>query len=334
MYGFIAITVFVLTFLLVRLAIHFFPKIGLLDRPQKYGISRNPIPYCGGLVLFLVFLLSTFIFLDIDRRLLGVLIAATLIVAVSFWDDRKNLSPWIRLSIQIFAALILVFFGVSLGEIRNPFGGVFDVRSIPLLSVFFTVFWIVLIMNTVNFLDGLNGLASGVSSIGFFILFVLSIRPAFHTIDQSAFAVLSLVLAVSAFAFALFEFAPAKILMGDTGSMFLGFMLATLGIFSGGKIATAFLVLGLPILDVFWVIIRRIMQRQSPLKGDLQHIHHRFLKAGFTERQALLILYLISTFFGATALFLETFQKIVALFALVLLLIFLGSFLVFRERKG
>lgn len=339
----IAFTVFALTGVLTMGAIKLFPKFGLLDRPEKYGLTRKPIPYYGGLILFVVFFVSSFLFLDFDQRFLGVVLAGGLIVAVSFWDDYRPVNPWIRLGVQIFAALLLLLFGVGISEIRNPFGGFLNLETtqlflpfglrLPLLGALFTVFWVVLITNTMNFLDGLNGLASGVSAIGFTILFVLSVKPAFHLIDQSAFAVISLILAISTFTFLLFEFAPAKILMGDTGSMFLGFMLATMGIFSGGKIATAFLVLGFPILDAFWVIFRRIFSGQSPLKGDLRHLHHRFLKAGFTERQTLLIIYLICVIFGGIALFLETFEKIEALFALIILMSILGGVVVWRERR-
>lgn len=340
----VAFTVFILTLSLTFFALRFFPKLGLVDKPAKYGLKRKPIPYYGGLVIYFSFFLSVFIFLGFDWRLVGLFIASFLIVFVSFFDDYKNLSPFFRLVTQVIASLILVGFGIFINEVRNPFGGILALNhsvlffslgpfSVSLLSIALTVFWIVFITNTVNFLDGLNGLASGVSSIGFFILFVLSIKPAFHTIDQSVFAVLSLILAVIAFTFVLFEFAPAKILMGDTGSMFLGFMLSVLSIFSGGKIATAFLVLGFPILDAVWVILRRIFSGNSPFRGDLQHLHHRFLKAGFTERQALLFLYLLSTLFGSVALFLETFGKIIALFVLVIFMFVVASFLIFREKN-
>ncbi|MBI2464307.1 undecaprenyl/decaprenyl-phosphate alpha-N-acetylglucosaminyl 1-phosphate transferase [Candidatus Peregrinibacteria bacterium] len=343
LYVFIAVTVFILTFSLTFFALRLFPKFGLVDRPAKYGLKRKPIPYYGGLVIFLSFFLSVFIFLGFDWRLVGLVIASFFIVVVSFFDDYRDLSPYFRFVAQVIASLILVGFGIFIAEVRNPFGGIlalnhyllsfpFGPFSVSILSIALTVFWVVFITNTVNFLDGLNGLASGVSSIGFFILFVLSIKPAFHTIDQSVFAVLSLILAVIAFTFVLFEFAPAKILMGDTGSMFLGFMLAVLSIFSGGKIATAFLVLGFPILDAVWVIFRRILSGNSPFRGDLQHLHHRFLKAGFTERQALLFLYLLSTLFGSVALFLETFGKIIALFILVIFMLIVGSFLIVRAR--
>ncbi len=317
--------------MLTFFALRFFPRIGLLDKPKKYGLARPSIPYFGGLVIYLVFLIATAIFLSFDLRLLGVIIAATFIVGVSFLDDYFEISPFIRLYVQIFAALILFFFGVHISEIRNPFDGVFQLSTV--LGIGFTIFWVILIMNTVNFLDGLNGLASGVSGIGFFILFVLSIRPAYHTIDQSAFAVLSLIMAIASLTFMLFEFAPAKILMGDTGSMFLGFMLATMGIFAGGKIATAFLVLGFPILDAFWVVLRRLYYRKSPFKGDLKHLHHRLIRAGLTERQALLCIYLISASFGAIALFLETFEKIVALFVLIGFLIIIAFFLFWHEKR-
>lgn len=341
-----ALTAFVLTVVLCILALKIFPRMGLLDKPHRYGLKRKPIPYPGGLCIIAAFFITVGLFFEMNRELFSVLLGVFILGLTCFLDDRYRLSPFLRLGVQFLVGFIVVAGGIGVHSITNPLGG-----SVPLdrwefsvvlgttaytfhlLNVLFTVFWIVAMINTMNWIDGLNGLPSGISTIGFFVLFLLSIRPNFHAVDQSAVAHLSLVLAVIALAFWFFDFAPAKMLMGDTGSMFFGFMLAVLAIFSGGKIATAFLVMGFPILDAVWVIARRIWRRQSPFKGDLKHLHHRLLEAGFSERQALILIYMLCAGFGSVALFLGSIQKLVAIFFMIAVMVVLGVVVVLRAGK-
>jgi len=338
---------FLLTIGLSLLALKFFPKWGLLDRPEKYGLKRKPIPYSGGLLLFFVFLICSLIFLDYDKHLIGLTVGASLIILVSFLDDRYDLSPYLRIVVHIIAALILVFSGIGMKSISNPLGGLIDLEAyqVPiqigdifyhftLLADIFTIFWVVILSNVMNWLDGLNGLPSGISFIGFVVIFILSIRPG-QTIDQSYVSILSIIMASICLAFWFFDFYPAKILMGDTGSMFLGFMLATLAIFSGSKIATAFLVLGIPILDAVWIFFRRVLEKKSPVKGDLKHFHHRLLYAGLSHRKALVFNYVLCAFFGAAALLLKSsIHKLFAILALIIIMFFVGATVVYRGRKN
>ena len=342
---------FVSTIILVKLALKFFPIFGLMDRPQKYGLTRKPIPYYGGTIIVTVFFIAVFLFVPMSSHVLAFLLGALLIVSVSFLDDMFGLSPFLRLGVQILAALILVFGGIGINSISNPFGPAiifnaqkftFDfgggiIFSISLLVTFFTLLWVVGIVNTMNFLDGLNGLPSGVSAIAALTLFFLSIRPGIHYNEalQVPVATMSIILFATAAAFAIFDFYPAKILMGDTGSMFLGFVIATLAIFAGGKITTAFLVLGFPILDAVWVIMRRIVQRKSPFKGDLKHLHHRLVDMGLSHRKAVLLMYFVSAFFGLTAIFLDTQQKVFAIGLLGLAMMVVGSYAVYlgKDKK-
>lgn len=328
-YWFPGLLAFGLTFLSVLAALWFFPKIGLLDKPHQYGLNRAPIPYSGGLILFGVFLILVLLLLPLEKHLIGVLAAAGMIVAVSFLDDRYGLNPFLRLGIQVLAAGMVVFSGVGIVSISNPFGGVISLEAwtIPL-----TMLWIVAMINTMNWLDSVPGLVSGISTIGAGVLFLLAIRPNFHYIDQTQAAILAVVVAGSAFAFWWFDLHPPKILMGDTGSMFLGFMLAILAIFSGGKIATAFLVMGFPLLDFAWVIARRLWKGQSLFKGDRFHFPHRLLRAGFSERQSAFLIYAICILFGGTALFLGSSQKLVAIGVMVVLMALLGTFVVLRGK--
>ncbi|KKT76840.1 MAG: Glycosyl transferase, family 4 [Candidatus Peregrinibacteria bacterium GW2011_GWA2_44_7] len=342
-----ALTSFGLAFLGTFSALRLFPKLKLMDRPHLYGLKRAPIPYSGGLVLFLMFLVNVLLFMDLNKHVLGVLFAVTLIVGVSFLDDRYRLSPLLRLGVQVVAATIVVLFGMGIDVVTNPFGGLIHLDGLEfpltlgntvyhftLLADLFTVIWIVAMINTVNWLDGLPGLVSGISCIASFILFLLSVRPNFHYINQAEVSILAIILFGITAAFWWFDFSPPKILMGDTGSMFLGFMLAILAIFSGGKIATTFLIMGFPLLDAFWVILRRLFQGKSPFKGDLYHFHHRLLRVGLSDRQSIVSIYLISGVFGFIALFLESKEKLIAIAVLALFTIALGTFVVYRSHQN
>lgn len=338
------LTAFLLTLFFTKLALKFFPKWGLLDKPEKYGLTRKPIPYFGGLILYFVFLICLLVFAKIDKHLIGFLSAGGLLVAVSFWDDKKGLSPVFRLFMQFFVALILIFTGIGIEVITNPFGGelVLNNWQIPfkvngvfyhftILADLFTIIWVMGMINTMNWLDGISGLTSGIATIGGLTLGFLSLSP---IVNQPEIAMMCFVFATICFTFWFFDFYPPKILMGDSGSMFLGFVLAVFGIFSGGKVATAFMVMGFPILDAAWVILRRIREGNSPFKGDLKHFHHRLLEVGLTERKALIFIYFICVVFGVSALFLSTFGKFIAIVLMFLLMVVIGRWLVGRGNKN
>ena len=340
-----ALFAFGLTVILVIVALRLFPRIGLLDRPWKYGLQRKPIPYYGGLALFFGFTVSALFFIEMSPHLIGLLIGVLLITGISFLDDLIGLNAWLRLSVQILAAVSLVLAGVGIVTLSNPFGAAISLDhwqislgmfgTVSVLAALFTVVWVVTMVNTMNFLDGLNGLPSGVTVIAAFTLFLLSIRPGIHFDAnlQVPVATMSVILCASCFAFWIFDFHPAKILMGDTGSMFLGFVLAVLAIFSGGKVATAVLVLGFPILDAFWVIIRRIVYGQSPFKGDLKHLHHRLLESGLSERNVLLLIYSLCALFGIAAVFLDSMQKAFAVAIMFTLMVIVGGVAVYVGQK-
>lgn len=344
-YGLPAITAFGLSFLAGLLALWIFPKIGLMDRPKKYGLNRAPIPYYGGLAIFSAFLLSVLIFVDLDRSVMGLLVGGGLIALIGFLDDLLSLSPFLRLFCQFLAAAILAFFGIGILSINLPFIGVVDFNrvlveflgvSIPLVSALFTIIWIMAIINTVNFIDGVSGLTSGVTFLGAMTIFILSVHPTIHENPESqvAVATISIIVAMVSLAFLLFDFPKPKMLMGDTGSTFLGFMLASLAIFSGGKVATAFLVLGIPILDMVWVIVRRTYEGKKFWHGDLKHLHHRLMDIGFSKRQVLQLYFAITAIFGIAAVsFVSTQQKFFIGIALVFLMLLLAAALILIPRK-
>jgi UDP-GlcNAc:undecaprenyl-phosphate GlcNAc-1-phosphate transferase len=334
------ISAFFLTLLSILIAIKVFPKIGLMDRPHKYGLARKPIPYPGGILLYIVFCALALIFFEPTIKLIGLLVGGALLVGVSFIDDRIELPPWLRLFVQVMVGLIMVAVGIGITKITNPFGGYIPLDQVKLtvdwgqtistlmvFSAIFTVFWIILLVNTMNWLDGIPGLVSGITVIASLTLFFLSISD---LVNQPEIATMAIIVAMIAFAFWLFDFYPPKVLLGDSGSMFFGLLLAVMAIFSGGKIATAFLILGFAILDALYVIVHRIFNKKAPWKGGewdkfrkAVHLHHRLLQFGFSERQVLIFIYIISAIFGVSALFLGTrgkFWDIVVLFVATFIL--------------
>jgi len=339
---------FVLTFVLTFLAVKFFPRFGLVDNPKKYGLKRDPIAYYGGVVMFIGFVISVLLFVPLSLSVSALFVALFLIVFVAFLDDMFGLNPWLRLFVQVVGALSLSFAGIGIESISNPFGDPFLLNSvvwsfsidhiyiISLFGALFTVFWILFITNSMNFLDGLNGLPSGVSVIAGLSLFLISVRPDLHfeSYSQVSVATMSIILVGVVLAFWFFDFYPASILMGDSGSMFLGFLIASLAIFSGGKVATAFLVLGVPILDAFWVILRRILKGKSPMKGDFTHLHHRLLFLGFSERRILVLVYFFTALFGIVAVFFDGIYKVLAILALFLIMAFIEVGVVFFGKNG
>lgn len=328
-----AIFAFLLTIIFVALALKLFPKLKLMDRPKRYGLTREPIPYYGGLTIFLAFLLAVVIFVPITKAVIALLIAASIIVVIGFLDDFFSLSPLLRLFFQFVAAGVLVFAGIGILSINLP---LFGVLVLGKFAAAFTIFWVMTIVNTMNFVDGVSGLSSGVSFVAGLTIFALSIHPGLHEnpASQIPVATIALILAACAGAFLLFDFPRPKILMGDTGSTFFGFCIATLAIFSGGKVATAFLVLGIPILDMIWVVLRRTFAGQKFWKGDLKHLHHRLLEVGFSQRQVVLTYLVVTAFFGIAAVSLvSSQQKLFMLIALVSLMLILASALVFLPKK-
>ncbi len=340
-YWLIAGVVFLISCLLIFIALKLFPVLGLMDRPHRYGLNRKPIPYYGGIAIFLAFVFSALIFVPWSLQLGMFLLAAFILVVLGLIDDYRGLPPWIRLAVQLVAALILVFSGIGILSFNVPFWGVVELNSwlwlgVPVFGALFTVLWVMTLVNTMNFVDGVSGLSSGVAFLAGLTLFFLSINPALHTdlISQSYVAVLSLILAMVSLAFLIFDFPKSRILMGDTGSTFLGFVVATLAIYSGGKVATAFLVLGIPILDMVWVVFRRIRSGGKFWKGDLNHLHHRLLRIGFSERMVVVVYLFVTFILGAMAvMFIDSKQKIFMLLALLILMLLLAFMLVHYGSK-
>lgn len=320
-------------------------RINAVSQPGGRHIQKDPTPKLGGLAIVMsVFLIiigvllvhpSRLQFVDstvlgIDQNLFGVILGAIILVITGVIDDRYDLNPWLKLGLQALAAFCVVAFGVNIHWLSNPFGG----SNIILGAATYLLVpaWLLLMINTMNWFDGLDGLTSGLSVIASIAMIFLALDP---IVNQPATALLAAIVAGATLGFLPYNWHPAKIFLGDTGSMFLGYMLGVFAIISGAKLATAALVLGIPILDAFWVIGRRLLAGQSPMKADRRHLHHRFLNAGFSQQITVLILYAISVLFGMIALTTGTqgkMQALVWLFALALSLAF-GLIVLEKRRK-
>ena len=325
---------FAFTFATTPLVRRFAFKIGAIDIPKDTRrMHKKPTPRIGGLAIIFGFTVATLCFAQPSRQLYGTLAGAAIIAVMGVIDDCKNLPAKLKFVIQIIAALVVVFAGdIKIDVFTNPnFLSDNPYWVLPeWLSVTLTVIWIVFITNAVNFIDGLDGLAAGVSAIMSISLVFISIR-----VGEYSIAILGIALMGSCFGFLPFNFNPAKIFMGDTGSTFLGFMLATLsiqGVFKSYAVisfAVPLLILGLPLFDALFAMIRRILRGQSPMTADRGHLHHRLVDMGFSQKQTVFILYAISGVLGITAVLLAESGVLRALLLVicVLILLLIGSML-------
>lgn len=279
-------------------------KIGAIDVPKdKRRVHKKPIPRLGGLAIYYGFLISVLFFCNIDKQLIGIIGGSLLIVGVGILDDVMQLRASVKFIVQIIAALIVVFCDVRIKAISMPIpmveGGIL---SLGVFSVPITVLWIVGVTNAVNLIDGLDGLAVGISSIATFSLFFIAILA-----GEPVVAILAAALAGSCLGFLPYNFNPAKIFMGDTGSTFLGYMLSIIciqGLFKGYVIISfivPFLILGLPIFDTAYAILRRIKNKKPIMSPDRGHLHHRLIDMGLSQKQTVAIMYVISMLLGLSA---------------------------------
>ena len=285
-------------------------RIGAIDVPKDgRRMHKRPTPRLGGLAIFGGFLVAAIVTGHITPQRLWILAGAAVIVVLGIFDDRNALSAKFKFVVQIVAAAIPVIFGnLRIAMFTNPF--LFSDSlywNLGALSIPITILWIVAITNAVNLIDGLDGLAVGVSSIASMTMLAVALF-----IGETEIAVILAALAGACVGFMPYNLNPASIFMGDTGSTFLGYMLATLSIQGLFKVyalisfAVPFLILGLPIFDTAFAIVRRVLSGRSPLAPDRGHVHHRLIDMGFNQKQAVAILYVISVVLGLIAVVLTT----------------------------
>ncbi|MGE5560182.1 MAG: glycosyltransferase family 4 protein [Chloroflexota bacterium] len=325
-YVLIFFVAFALSWLLSPLTKRLAFIVGAVDKPKARGVNKRLLPRLGGAAIYASFVSTILIFLRRpDFDMWGIIIGATIIMLVGVIDDIYTLKPRVKLLGQILAAAVLPLYGVQANWFTNPFGGMIYLGhwSIPL-----TIFWVVAICNAINFIDGLDGLAAGISSIAAITLLVVAIGQ-----GQVPIIILTLILTGSTLGFLPYNINPAKMIMGDSGAMFLGYMLAAVSVQGTMKSATALAVfiplvaLGLPIMDTTIVVIKRLFNHRRFYEADRNHLHHRLLDMGLTQKQAVAVLYSVSGFCGASALVLTETKPISGLLlvaGLVLALFFVG----------
>jgi UDP-GlcNAc:undecaprenyl-phosphate GlcNAc-1-phosphate transferase len=295
-------------------------RLGLVDRPGGRRAHRGEVPRIGGLALFLAFMIAlgvgqAFHIPTADpnesRRFLGLILGSLWMFLVGLADDRWDLSPLVQFGAQLVAGGIAIATLIFIERVNNPLTDEVLVFP-PVLVGLLTLFWVTGMINTVNWLDGLDGLAAGVGAI---LCIVLAVHM--HRTGQPSVAILPLALLGATVGFLPYNFHPARVFMGSTGAFFLGYALAALGIIAGARVATVLLVMGVPIVDVAWQILNRLRHRRSPAQADRGHLHYRLLDLGLSQRTIVLAYWAFCGLFGLLALSISSrLYKLIALLTL------------------
>ena len=324
---------------IVPFVIDFSQKEGLVDIPNERKIHKAPISRLGGVAIWLSTMI-TFLFLVMlsyypyGSLLSGILLGGTLMFLLGLIDDIYNLDAKFKLVIQLSIATIVYLLGVKIDTLFNPFGNTID---LGIFSYPITVLWIVGVSNAVNFIDGVDGLAGSVITVNSIALALVAVAM---TPAQPITALIAFILAGSMLAFLTFNFNPAKIFMGDSGALFSGFLLATLsitGVMKGATLAILlpFLVLAVPIMDITYSSLRRIIKGSSPFVADAEHIHHKLLKAGFSQKKTVAILTSVAIIGGAFATYFSGIIRhyFVYIIFLIIIMVILSIISVLTKQK-
>lgn len=307
---------FIISFASTPIVKAFAQKVGAMDIPgEERRVHDHPIPRMGGLAIFLGFILSVLLFADINRQMQGILLGCVIIVATGAIDDIISLNAWVKLFMQILAAVVAVLHGVEINVLANP--AIWSSKEYLILgglSIPITILWIVGITNSVNLIDGLDGLAVGVSTISSLTMLIIAL-----VVSDSSVAIVLAALVGACVGFMPYNLNPAKIFMGDTGALLLGYVLATMSILGLFKFyavvsfAVPLLAVAVPLFDTVFAFCRRLIKGQSPFHADRGHFHHRLIDMGLNQKQAVAVLYSISGILGLAAVLITTSGEIKAL---------------------
>jgi len=337
----------VLSFLFIIIFQRIFYKLKILDNPKKYWKKRKAIPYSMWIIFFIVFFIVSYFYIEHNYKLYLLWIFGGIITAISFIDDRLNVSAKIRLIIQIIIWAIIWITSIKIWYISNIFWWIIDLQTynftilnhtIYLIPLLFTILWYVFIFNAINWTDGIQWNTSGLWIISFLVLFLLGYKLFLNDnyewwIENAKFIMqLSIILVWILLAFFFFDI-QEKILMWDSGTMFLWFMLASLAIIAWWKIATVLVVFWIYSVDAIYVIWKRIYNKKNPMKGDFTHLHHRLLKLWLSKKQVLSIIFFLSFFFWITALFLDKVWKIIVFIIIIFVVIFINEIIWITKKR-
>jgi UDP-GlcNAc:undecaprenyl-phosphate GlcNAc-1-phosphate transferase len=332
-----------LAFIITPLVIRFYRLKNWLDDPKKKHhpktVHQYPVPRGGGVVVFLSLALTSLIFLPIDKHLIGILLGGLILTIVGVADDIFDLNPYWRLGLGLLAAGVVVLAGIGIPYISNPLvpGTVINLsqpqipiwfwgklRTIWVAADFLALIWIVGAMNFVNWSKGLDGQLPGIVVVAALVIGLLSFRFV-DDVTQWPVVILAFILAGAYLGFLPYNFYPQKIMPGYGGGALAGYFLAVLAILSGAKLATAILVLGVPMVDALYSILRRILSGRSPVWGDRGHLHHRLLDLGWGKRRIAVTYWLVSGVLGLVALKLNSTEK---LYTIIWLAVVIGGLLI------
>jgi UDP-GlcNAc:undecaprenyl-phosphate GlcNAc-1-phosphate transferase len=335
------LTYFLITFAISALMVPFLRFLafrwGILDQPGERKIHHQSIPLMGGVAIFTSFFLVLFLSRshlfpsDLNyQHWLGFFFGALFLIFGGILDDRYNLKPKWQIIFPILAVISVLLGGIEIPKISNPFGGLIYFHWQFLSSILISV-WLLGMMYTTKLLDGVDGLVSGLGLIGSLIIFLFTISTQYF---QPDIAWVAWIFSAAVAGFLVFNWHPASIFLGEGGSLLIGYVLGVLAIISGGKIAIALLIMGIPILDVVWTIIRRLLKKKNPFRfADKNHLHHRLLAVGLSQRQTVAVFYALAFFFGLSGLFLQSRGKTIALFLLLIIMLVLVALLSRFKKK-
>ena len=333
---------FLVSFIIVTAAtplfLIFIKKLGIIDDPKKHKhpaiLHKKPVPRGGGIPLFIGVVIAGAIFLWPPNEIaIAVFFAGFIALVVGLLDDKFDISPYIRFATNILSALIVVSAGITVSFITNPFGGILFLNQIEFLRQLSSIVWIGWVLNMLNWSKGVDGQMPGIVAISAIVIGMLSLR--FPIIDEPSLisAKLSFMIAGASLGFLIFNFYPAKIFPGYSSTA-IYLLLATVSILSSAKLATAILVMGVPMMDGIFTVARRLLTGRSIFWHDKKHLHHLLLSLGFSQRAIALFYWLFSAILGSLALVLTSKGK---LFAIIMLIIIVGGgimFLHFLTRKN
>jgi len=317
---------FLVALVSTKLVIWIYNQLGWFEDPKKSKRPQNthtyPVPRGGGIAIFLTLLLTIFILLPLDPAIKGILLSSLILTVLGVIDDRLDPSPYLRLSVLISAAIVVILSGIKISFITNPFTGIINLNQIAIIVV--TIIWIVSLTIVTDWVKGFDGQLPGIVAIAAITIAALAFKYSADT-TQWPVIILASITAGAYLGFLVFNFYPQKIMPGFGGGTLAGFLLAVLAILSTTKILTAMVVLGVPIVDAFFTIARRLAQGKSPFWGDRLHLHHRILDLwGWSKPKTALFYWLITAFLGVLALNLNSQQKF---YTIVMLVIIIGALL-------
>jgi UDP-GlcNAc:undecaprenyl-phosphate/decaprenyl-phosphate GlcNAc-1-phosphate transferase len=334
------VAAFVLSFCLTVLIKRFAHVLGVLDQPVlKRKIHKRPIAQGGGVAIYIA-VAAVILGLVFSGDLLtageissnhyfGVLLGGLVLMVWGYIDDRWGLPPHAAILGPVIAAGLAIGFGIEVDKITNPFGGVIELSSG--MSSILVFVWLMVVMYTTKFLDGLDGLATSITATGGLMIMLLALTAAYFQPDV---ALLSAISIGALLGFLFWNVHPASIFLGEGGSVFVGYLLGVLSVISGGKLAIALLVLGIPLFDAVWVVVRRF--RVGGIKqifiGDRKHLHHRLLDRGWSQHRIVAMYLFVALAFGSSALFLQSKEKLVALVLLTIMLM-IGAYVIVKKDK-